>query len=131
MGMPLPKGKVRMFKEDIDGSLQLIGEDRISHTGKKEQLELTAGKAFDVKGKRTIVNREKYRHEEIIDVKIELFNRTDNTANIEVRENHHGDWHIKSSSSDYTKESNSLLVFPVTLKGNQEKTIEYEFVREY
>ena len=131
LGIPLPKGKVRMFKEDADSSLQLIGEDRIPHTGKKDEIELTAGKAFDVKGKRTIINREKYRQEEIITVQIELYNRTDHSATIEVQEEHHGDWHIKSSSSEYQKKSNSLLVFPVTLQGNQEKTIKYEFVREY
>ncbi|MCF7885271.1 MAG: hypothetical protein K9M80_02145 [Candidatus Marinimicrobia bacterium] len=131
LGIPLPKGKVRMFKEDKDGSLQMIGEDRIPHTGKEDLIELTAGKAFDVKGKRTILNREEYRHEEVIEVRIELFNRTDHSANVEVCEKHRGDWHVKSSDADYEKKSNSLLSFPVTLQGNTEKTIKYEFVREF
>mgnify|MGYP006277950651 FL=1 len=131
MGFPIPKGKVRMFKKDIDGSLQLIGEDRIDHTGKKDLIKLTAGKAFDVKGKRNIMDREEYKQEEVVEVKIELFNRTDNAADIEVQEIHRGDWHIKNSSSDYEKKSNNLLVFPVVLKANQKKTIEYQFVREY
>ena len=35
MGMPLPKGIVRVFKEDsADGSLEFIGEDSIDHTPK-------------------------------------------------------------------------------------------------
>lgn len=131
LGFPLPKGKVRMFKKDVDESLQLIGEDNISHISENDELELTAGKAFDVKGERSIVNREKYENEEIIEVKIILKNRTERTAAIEVRERHHGDWHVKSSNSDYHKKSNSLLVFPVNLKGKTEKTIEYEFVREF
>lgn len=33
MGMPLPKGTIRVFKiDEADGSLEFIGEDSISHT---------------------------------------------------------------------------------------------------
>lgn len=34
LGMPLPKGTVRVFKADSDGSLEFIGEDEIEHTPK-------------------------------------------------------------------------------------------------
>ncbi|TAJ98223.1 MAG: DUF4139 domain-containing protein, partial [Candidatus Manganitrophaceae bacterium] len=32
LGMPLPKGTLRVYKADSDGSLQFIGEDQIDHT---------------------------------------------------------------------------------------------------
>lgn len=49
MGMPLPKGTVRVFKEDTaDGSLEFIGEDSINHTPKDENFTLTTGNAFDI-----------------------------------------------------------------------------------
>ena len=32
LGLPLPKGKVRVYKADTSGSQQLIGEDWIDHT---------------------------------------------------------------------------------------------------
>ncbi|HMA62346.1 MAG TPA: hypothetical protein VKP78_06810 [bacterium] len=131
LGFPLPKGKVRMFKKDVDESLQMIGEDRIDHTGKEEELQLIAGKAFDVKGERKILDRERYNREEIIKAEISLHNRTDKEVQIEVHENHHGDWHIKNSTDKYKKESNALLIFPVSLKANQDKTIQYTFVREF
>ena len=35
LGIPFPKGVVRVFKEDdADGSLEFIGEDSIDHTPK-------------------------------------------------------------------------------------------------
>ncbi len=57
LGMPLPAGKVRLYKEDIDGSKQFIGEDRIGHTPKYEDIILTAGNAFDIVGERRKVSQ--------------------------------------------------------------------------
>ena len=48
LGMPLPKGKIRVYKEDDDKSLQLIGEDMIKHTPKDEKVKLFLGYVFDV-----------------------------------------------------------------------------------
>jgi hypothetical protein len=56
LGIPLPKGKVRVFKRDTDGSLEFIGEDRIDHTPKDEKVELQVGKAFDIVGERKQVD---------------------------------------------------------------------------
>ena len=49
LGIPFPKGVVRVFKEDQDdGSLEFIGEDSIDHTPKDENITLTTGNAFDI-----------------------------------------------------------------------------------
>ena len=53
LGMPLPKGRVRVYKADTAGSQQLIGEDWIDHTPKDEKLRIKMGEAFDVVGQRT------------------------------------------------------------------------------
>ena len=47
LGMPLPKGVLRVYKADSDGSLQFIGEDRIDHTPKDETIKIKMGDAFD------------------------------------------------------------------------------------
>ncbi|MBU2530756.1 MAG: DUF4139 domain-containing protein, partial [Elusimicrobia bacterium] len=39
LGIPLPKGKIRVYKEDSDKSMQFIGEDAIDHTPKDETLD--------------------------------------------------------------------------------------------
>lgn len=36
-GMPLPQGKIRVYKADMDKSLEFVGEDRINHTPKDER----------------------------------------------------------------------------------------------
>ena len=36
LGIPLPKGTVRVYKHDKEGSLQFVGEDSIDHTPKDE-----------------------------------------------------------------------------------------------
>src|SRR5512136_2299812 len=52
LGIPLPKGTVRVYKQDKDGSLQFVGEDQIDHTPKDEKFKMKIGEAFDVVGER-------------------------------------------------------------------------------
>ncbi|MBD3287808.1 DUF4139 domain-containing protein, partial [candidate division KSB1 bacterium] len=54
LGIPLPMGKVRVYKEDeADEALEFVGEDFIDHTPKDEKVRLYVGNAFDIKGERT------------------------------------------------------------------------------
>jgi hypothetical protein len=53
LGVPLPRGKVRVYKADAAGSQQFIGEDWIEHTPRDERVRITLGTAFDVVGDRT------------------------------------------------------------------------------
>jgi len=53
LGRALPAGKVRMYKEDSTEDLQFIGEDRIDHTPKDEDVQLYLGNAFDLAVERT------------------------------------------------------------------------------
>ena len=48
LGVPLPKGVVRVYKKDSAGRAQFIGEDRIDHTAKGETVKLKLGEAFDI-----------------------------------------------------------------------------------
>jgi len=48
LGMPLPKGIVRVYKKDAGGRAQFIGEDRIDHTARGEVVRLKLGEAFDI-----------------------------------------------------------------------------------
>src|SRR5207237_1347038 len=53
LGVPLPKGKVRVYKADASGSQQFVGEDWIDHTPKDERVKIKMGEAFDLVGERT------------------------------------------------------------------------------
>jgi hypothetical protein len=53
LGIPLPAGKVRCYKQDpADKALEFIGEEQIDHTPKDEELSLQIGNAFDIVGER-------------------------------------------------------------------------------
>ena len=53
LGMPLPKGRMRFYRRDADGSLQFVGENTIDHTPKDETVKVYLGNAFDITGERT------------------------------------------------------------------------------
>jgi len=52
LGMPLPKGTVKIYRRDIDGRNEFVGEDAIDHTPKDETVRLYTGNAFDLVGER-------------------------------------------------------------------------------
>src|SRR5439155_12033631 len=52
LGVPLPKGKVRLYKADSSGGTQFIGEDWIDHTPRDERVNIKVGEAFDIVGER-------------------------------------------------------------------------------
>ena len=59
LGIPLPKGTVRVYKKDSEGSLQFVGEDSIDHTPKDEKVRVKLGDAFDVVGTRKQIDWKK------------------------------------------------------------------------
>ncbi|HHS50923.1 MAG TPA: DUF4139 domain-containing protein [candidate division Zixibacteria bacterium] len=99
MGMPLPRGIIRVYKEDKAGALQFVGEDRIDHTPKNEDVRIYLGNAFDIvaervqKDYRRISNR--IREE---DYEIKIRNHKDEDIVVTVVEKFWGDWFIKSSN---------------------------------
>lgn len=132
LGIPLPEGVFRIFKKDVDNTLQLVGEDRIAHTAKDDTLDLIVGKAFDVKGQKTITDRQKISdRSEIISIKLEISNKRTEPINVEIQEIMSGDWFVKNASHPYQKKSNSLLVFPLTVPAHKNIQIKYSFQRSW
>jgi len=125
LGMPLPAGVIRVYKEDKSGALQFVGEDRIDHTPKDEELRIYLGNAFDVVAERT---RTDYRRisnrtsEE--DYKIEIRNHKDEKITVKVIEHFWGDWYIKKQSIQGEKEDSRTNVWriPVPADGSSELT---------
>ncbi|MDD3297067.1 MAG: DUF4139 domain-containing protein [Candidatus Omnitrophica bacterium] len=127
LGMPLPQGKVKVYKKDHDQSLQFIGEDAIKHTPKDEEIRLHIGDAFDVTGKRT---RKSYRRENKTareSFEIELKNHKDKVVTVKVNEKmwRYANWQILESSDKWKKIDASTIEFNVNLKKDQEKKLTY------
>jgi len=126
MGMPLPKGKIRVYKLDDDGSQQFIGEDQIDHTPKDEKIRLYIGDAFDVVGdyRRTDYRKTgKDQIEESFEVKIR--NHKETPVEVKVVDHVWSDWKVTKSSHKFTKKDAHTIEFPVTVAKDGEEIVTY------
>ncbi len=126
LGMALPAGKVRVYKEDVDGALEFVGEDRIDHTPRDEKLRLYLGNAFDVVGerKRTDYRKISSRSQEET-VEIEIRNHKDESVDVTIIEHLHADWKILEESHEHRKEDAHTIEFPVSVEANGSVTVTY------
>lgn len=126
MGMPLPKGLVRVYKKDADGSLQFVGEDAIDHTPEDEKIRVKIGDAFDVVGERTQTDYRVLSSGNLYEssYKISLRNHKDERIMVQVVEIVPGDWTMTKKSHEYVKEASNRVLFdiPVEKKGAAELT---------
>ncbi len=127
LGMPLPKGTIRVYKADPHGGLQFVGEDSIDHTPKDETVSLKMGEAFDVVGERrqTSFTRLSRRSLEV-SWQIVVRNHKDEDARVRVEEPMYGDWEVVASTPEqYEKPDAHTLRFEVTVPKNGEVKIGY------
>jgi len=104
LGIPLPKGKVRVYKADTSGSQQLIGEDWIDHTPKDERVRIKMGEAFDVVGERVQKDWKKIGSNLYeIEWEITLRNHKKEAVTVELIEPMPGDWEILRSTQPHEK----------------------------
>jgi hypothetical protein len=124
MGMPLPKGVIRVYKADKSGAKQFIGEDRIDHTPRDEKITVKMGESFDVVGDR------KQTDYKVLGSctaetawEISLRNHKDKADEVLVREPLSGDWTVVQSSMTNEKENAHTLTFKpmVPARGRSEE----------
>jgi len=130
LGVPLPAGRVRFYREDEDDSnLEFVGENDIDHTPKNETLEIYTGNAFDLVGERKITNfatreREKWVRET---VEVTVKNRSEEPKTIIVREHlwRWSNWEIENPSMEFEKKDARTIEFEVELAPDEVKTLTY------
>jgi hypothetical protein len=126
LGIPLPKGTVRVYKAAADQSLQFIGEDVIDHTPKDEKVKIKMGEAFDVVGERTQRDWKKLAwnlYETEWDV--ELRNHKTEEVEVTIIEPVPGDWEVVKSSHAYTKIEAHTLQYVVQVPKSGKTTVNY------
>lgn len=126
LGMPLPKGTVRVYKADSDGSLQFVGEDSIDHTPKDETIKIKMGEAFDIVAERKQTDWRKISsdvYEVAFEVKIR--NHKESPVTVSVIEPIPGDWEILKTSHEYKKVEAHTVQFDVPIEKNRETTLQY------
>jgi hypothetical protein len=129
LGMPLPKGKVRVYKRDDDGKEQFVGEDEIDHTAKDEELRLYLGNAFDIVGSRVQKDFKSFAAGRIVEETIEIKVRNHKKEAVQVLVYEHpwrwSQWEILRSSGEWEKVDQTTLKFPVRVAKDGEATINY------
>jgi hypothetical protein len=126
LGMPLPKGRVRVYQEDANKKLQFIGEDTIDHTPKDEKVRVEMGNAFDIVGERRQMNQKVVR-DDVRDFtyEISLRNHKDEAVTVSVVEHVFGDWKVLAKSHEFNKLSATEIEFPVKVPANGEAKVSY------
>lgn len=129
LGIPLPKGKIRVYKKDADAKEQFIGEDQIDHTPKDEEVRLYLGNAFDIVGSRVQKDFRVISSGHVIEEQFEITVKNHKGEEVEVLVYEHpwrwNEWDVTKSSQKWEKADQSTLRFPVKIGKNSEQKITY------
>jgi hypothetical protein len=126
LGLPLPKGKIRVYKADSSGSQQFIGEDWIDHTPKDERVKIKMGEAFDVVGERTQKDWRRLGTNLFeVEWEISLRNHKKQDQTITVIEPVPGDWQVLSSTHRYEKIEGHTLRYEIPVPGEAAVKLSY------
>lgn len=129
LGMPLPKGKVKVYRRDADARNEFIGEDEIDHTAKDETVKLYTGNAFDIVGERRQTSFKLDNAGHWADESFEIKVRNHKTDPIKVRVVEHMyrwmQWEIASNSMEYRKTDARTVEFRPAVASDGESVIRY------
>ena len=129
LGIPLPKGRVRFYRQDTGGALEFVGENEIDHTPQGEELRIYTGDAFDIVGERrqTDFKVDGNRNWMQESFEIEVRNRKKEAVEVRVVEDLYRwhNWKIIAESDPYTKEDSRQIEFVIQLKPDETRKIGY------
>ena len=131
LDIPLPQGKVSLYLKADDGSLEYAGQDVLKQIPRGETATISAGRAFDVIGKRTVLHFDRQRKSEEASIEITVKNKRNEKVSVRLEEQIHGDWVIRDASENYIKKDASTIHFPITLDAGGTKTITYTYRKEW
>jgi hypothetical protein len=132
LGIPLPKGIVRVYKHDTEGSLQFVGEDSIDHTPKDEKIRVRLGDAFDVVGTRKQTDWKKIASDTYeAGFEISLRNHKNEDIVVKVIEPIPGDWTMLSSSHEYKRTEAFTAEFSIPVPKDKEVKLTYRVRMRY
>ncbi|WP_292780956.1 DUF4139 domain-containing protein [Methylophilus sp. UBA6697] len=136
LGLPLPKGTMRVYKKDNDGTAQFVGEDQIDHTPKNDTVRLKLGNAFDVTADRVqtdFKNLSKPNQTQLYEsaYAITLHNAKKEAVTVTVQEPINGDWKILNESQAHKKTSAHQATWQVNVPAEGDVTLKYRVQVKY
>ena len=128
LGIPLPRGTVRVYKRDNAGTAQFIGSDSIDHTPKGETVRLHLGDSFDVTANKKqtdfrVVDSNRDIYESAYEIVLRNAKKTPET--VQVIEPIPADWTILVSSLPYHKSSSATATWSVSIPPGSATTLTY------
>jgi hypothetical protein len=137
LGMPLPKGVMRVYKKDSVGNAQFVGEDNIDHTPKNESVRLKLGNAFDVTADRKqtdfkrLPNPAKGNSAFESAYEIVLKNAKKERVTVSVQEPIPADWKMMKSSHPHEKANSNLATWKIDVPAEGKTTLTYRVQVKY
>lgn len=138
LGIPLPKGVVRVYKKDSTGRAQFIGEDRIDHTAAGETVKLKLGEAFDVTADKKQSDYQKISagfnaRGGVIESTyvMEIRNAKSDNITVKVIEPMSGDWQIVQESHPHEKEAARTAVWRIPVAAKDKTTLTWRVRSKY
>jgi hypothetical protein len=146
LGVPLPKGTLRLYRRDSDGQLEFTGESTIKHTPRDEPVRLFTGNSFDLVGRRRQTDfKARFSGMGVdpttglpvppsseppsMDESFEITLRNHKRETVQVRVVEHlyrwFNWQIRQPSQPFEKTDAQTVEFLVELKPDAEQKISY------
>ncbi len=126
LGVPLPGGIVRLYKNDDSGTSQFLGSDNIDHTPRNEDVRLHVGDSFDVTANRKqtdfhIVSPGRYDSS----YEFTISNAKTTPQDVLVVEPIPAEWKILAESAPHEKTSSSTATWHLRVPADGKTTLTF------
>jgi hypothetical protein len=126
LGIPLPGGIVRLYKNDSHGLSQFLGSDQIDHTPKNETVRLHVGDSFDVTARKKQTYFDQWPPcSNDSSYQVVLSNAKTTAQNVLVVEPIPGDWQITHENVPHIKSSASTASWNLRVPAGGRSTLTY------
>ncbi len=137
LGLPLPKGVIRVYKKDSAGNAQFIGEDSIDHTPKNETVRLKLGEAFDVTTDKKQTDFKKLpnpaKGSALFESAYELVlkNAKKEPVTVTVQEPIPADWKVVKENHPHSRVASNTAQWKITIPAEGRTTLNYRVQVKY
>ncbi|MBI4808290.1 MAG: DUF4139 domain-containing protein [Nitrosomonadales bacterium] len=137
LGMPLPKGIIRVYKKDGAGNAQFVGEDSIDHTPKNEKVRIKLGESFDVTADKkqtdfkALPNPAKGNSMYESAFEIVLKNAKNEAVTVTVQEPIPADWKMQSESHKHAKAASNTAIWRIAVPAEGSTKLSYRVQVRY
>jgi hypothetical protein len=129
LGVPIPAGRIRFYRQDQGGQVEFTGESTIDHTPKDATIRVVTGNAFDITGERKQtdfhVDSAGRTVDESFEIKVKNVKETAVKVSVVEHLYRWSNWSISSASAQHTKADSRTIEFPIDVAANEEHTIMY------